>query len=315
MTITQTAVSSFDTVIAYSVAGTASPGTDYTALSGTVTVLAGATTATISIPVIDDLILDPSETVIVTLTSVTSGLATLGGTLTATNTIADNDVASFTISKAVDAANISAPVTLTFTITVANTGNIPLTAPAISDALAQGGALTLTSGPTLSSGDAAPLGTLDVGETWIYTATYAVTQANVDNGANITNSATFDTAETSPLASNTTTTTITQSPALTMDKTADTAGPVSAANIINYTYTARNSGNITISAVTVADVFNGYGIAPVPGSETLSLDVAPFGDSTDGTAGDSIWDVLAPGDEVSFTATYTVVQQDVDFLQ
>ncbi len=59
-------------------AGTATSGTDYTALSGTVTVLAGATTATISIPVTNDAIVETSETVIVTLTSITSGLATLG---------------------------------------------------------------------------------------------------------------------------------------------------------------------------------------------------------------------------------------------
>ena len=100
-----------------------------------------------------------------------------------------------------------------------------------------------------------------------------------------------------------------------MKKTADTAGPVSAADIINYSYEADNTGNITILGVTVADTFNGYGIAPVPGSETLTLDVAPFGDSSDGTPGDGIWDVLAPGDEVTFTAAYTVVQQDVDLLQ
>jgi uncharacterized repeat protein (TIGR01451 family) len=280
-----------------------------------VTILAGATTATITIPVLDDLILDPAETVDVTLTSVVSGLATLGGTLAATNTIVDNDVASFTILKAVDTGNISLPATLSYTITVANTGNIPLTAPSISDALAQGGALTLTSGPTLSSGDAAPLGTLDVGETWIYAATYAATQANIDNGADITNTATFDTAETLPITSNTATTTITQSPALEMKKTADTVGPVSAADIINYSYEADNTGNITVTGVAVNDTFNGYGIAPVPGSETLTLDAAPFGDSTDGTPGDGIWDVLAPGDEVTFTAAYTVVQQDVDYLQ
>ena len=111
------------------------------------------------------------------------------------------------------------------------------------------------------------------------------------------------------------TTTITQSPALTIDKTADTAGPVSAADIFNYTYKVKNTGNITISGVAVSESFNGFGTAPVPGSETLSLDVAPFGDSSDGTAGDGIWDVLRPGDELTFTAPYTVVQQDVDFLQ
>ena len=36
------------------------------------------------------------------------------------------------------------------------------------------------SGSTLTSGGAAPLGTLDIGETWICTATCAVTQNDVD---------------------------------------------------------------------------------------------------------------------------------------
>ncbi len=99
MTVTQTAVSATDTVIAYSVAGTATSGTDYTALSGTVTIVAGATTATITIPVINDVLLEGPETVIVTLTSITSGLATLGGTLSATNTIADNTSATVSIAN------------------------------------------------------------------------------------------------------------------------------------------------------------------------------------------------------------------------
>ena len=99
MTLTQTAVSSTDTLIAYSVAGAATPGTDYTALSGTVTIPAGATTATITIPVIDDFIVEGDETVIVTLTSITSGLATLGVTLIATNTIDDNEPAIVTIAN------------------------------------------------------------------------------------------------------------------------------------------------------------------------------------------------------------------------
>ncbi len=94
------------------------------------------------------------------------------------------------------------------------------------------------------------------------------------------------------MASNTTTTTITQSPALEMKKTADTAGPVSAADIITYGYEVDNIGNITVLGVAVSETFNGYGTAPMPGSETLTLDAAPFGDSSDGTPGDSIWDVL-----------------------
>jgi hypothetical protein len=53
----------------------------------------------------------------------------------------------------------------------------------------------------------------------------------------------------------------------------------------------------------------------VPGTETLSLDAIPVLDSSDVTPGNGTWSVLAPGDEVTFTATYTVTQTDVDLLQ
>jgi Calx-beta domain/Domain of unknown function DUF11 len=314
MTLTQTKVSSINTVIAYTVAGTATSGADYTVLSGTVTILAGATTATISIPVIDDAVLDPAETVIITLSSITSGLPTLAAPLSATNTIADNDVASFTISKGVSAANITAPGTLTYTITIVNTGTATLNAPVITDSLAQGSALTLTSGPTLTSGDAAPLGILNVGETWIYTATYAVTQANINNGASISNTATFATSDAPLQTSNTATTTITRTPQLTILKTPSTPGPVPVGTVITYTYTVTNSGNVTMSAVNVNDVHNGSGVFTGPSNETLLTDVAPAGDSTDATINGS-WDTLAPGDTLTFTATYVVTQNDVDTLQ
>ena len=314
MTVTQTAVSATNTVIAYSVSGTATSGSDYTALSGTVTIPAGATTATINIPVIDDLVVEPSETVIITLTSISSGLATLGATLSATNTIADNDVASLTVAKAVNQTNITNPQTLTYTITVANTGNIPLTGPVITDTLSNGSALTLTSGPTLTSGDAAPLGTINVGETWIYTATYAVTQSGINGGATITNSATFKTNETILQTSNTVSTTITRTPQLTTLKTSSTPGPTPVGTVITYTYRVTNSGNVTTTNVVVADTHNGSGTFVGPGSETLFTDVAPLGDSTDLLTNAS-WDTLGPGDTLEFTATYTVTQQDVDLLQ
>ncbi len=92
-------------------------GTDYTALSGTVTIIAGATTATISIPVSDDAIVEAPETVIVTLGSITSGLATLGGTLTATNTIADNDSATVTIANTTNGAEPATNGVMTLTQT------------------------------------------------------------------------------------------------------------------------------------------------------------------------------------------------------
>ena len=72
-TVTMTAVSSTDTVISYTVGGTATAGDDYTALSGTVTIPAGATSATIPVLVINDTDLEGLETVEVTLDMIDSG--------------------------------------------------------------------------------------------------------------------------------------------------------------------------------------------------------------------------------------------------
>ena len=314
--ITLTKVSSTATTFSYSIGGTAVAGSHYTALPGTITIPANTATANISIPIIDDAVINPGETVIVTLTAITSGqpAITLLAPLSATNTITDNDFAAFTILKAVNLANITTPQTLTYTITVKNTGTIAQHVPVITDTLSNGSALTLTSGPTLTSGDAGTLGTLDIGETWVYTATYAVTQANIDNGATINNILTFKTTEVALQTSNTASTTITRTPQLTTVKTASTSGPVPAGTVIAYTYKVTNSGNVTMTNVTVADTHNGNGTFTGPTNETLFTDIAPAGDSSDASTNSS-WDILAPGDIVKFTATYTVTQHDVDVLQ
>ncbi len=72
-TVTLSNPSSTDTVINYTVAGSASSGNDFTPLSGTVMILAGSTSATISVPVADDSLVEGTETVSVTLTGIASG--------------------------------------------------------------------------------------------------------------------------------------------------------------------------------------------------------------------------------------------------
>ncbi|MFM7108390.1 MAG: Calx-beta domain-containing protein [Planctomycetaceae bacterium] len=72
----------------YLVGGTATPGTDYQALAGTVTFAAGATTATVVIRPLDDTGYEPVETVIVTAiagTGYTLGTATEGRVSIASN--------------------------------------------------------------------------------------------------------------------------------------------------------------------------------------------------------------------------------------
>jgi hypothetical protein len=106
-TVTLTAASSTDTVVAISVAGTATGGSDFAAVPATVTIPAGATSATISIATIDDPNVEGTETVIVTLTSITSGdpqvtLATEN--TTATIELTDNDSATVAFATATSTA-------------------------------------------------------------------------------------------------------------------------------------------------------------------------------------------------------------------
>ena len=79
----------FDLTLAYTVGGTATAGSDFTALSGTVTVPKGATTATIPVTVIDDTEGELDETIVLTLAA--SGGYKVVSPGTHTLLIADND--------------------------------------------------------------------------------------------------------------------------------------------------------------------------------------------------------------------------------
>lgn len=103
-------------------------------------------------------------------------------------------------------------------------------------------------------------------------------------------------------------------PVLAMTKVADDDALVTVGQVVTYTYTVTNNGNVAVAGVTVNDVHNGSGPAPTPAGETLT-DNGTIGDSTDATPNDGVWDNLAPGDVVTFTGTYTVTQTDIDNLQ
>lgn len=102
---------------------------------------------------------------------------------------------------------------------------------------------------------------------------------------------------------------------MSITKTAIPDNNVAVGTTITYTYVVMNTGNQTISNIELSDVHNASGPAPIPSSETLSSDNALTSDSSDVTPNDGIWSILAPFDVVTFTATYTVTQADIDNLQ
>ena len=95
-TVSISSPSDSPTVIAYSVTGSATSGADFAALSGTITIPAGATSGTIDLTVIDDSLVEGIEDVTITLTSITLGDSQI--TIDPANdsdtaTIADDDTA------------------------------------------------------------------------------------------------------------------------------------------------------------------------------------------------------------------------------
>ena len=89
ITVSRTGSTTAPLTVNYTVGGTATPGADYVALSGSATIPAGASSVTIDIVPIDDLIVESSETVIVSLSL--SATYNLGAQTGGTVTINDND--------------------------------------------------------------------------------------------------------------------------------------------------------------------------------------------------------------------------------
>ena len=95
----------------------------------------------------------------------------------ATSTVAQSP--SLTIVKSLtnadDAVVDTAGETIEYTITVDNTGNVDLTGVVLDDVFA--------GGATLVSGDTNDNSILETTETWVYSADYTVTQADLNAGA------------------------------------------------------------------------------------------------------------------------------------
>ena len=182
--------------------------------------------------------------------------------------------------------------TITYTFSARNSGAITLSDVSVSDPLP---GLSAVSWQSNSNGSVQ--GTLLPGETATFTATLTVTQERVDAGSIQNTASVTGTPPSGPAVVDDDTLTITgptPAPALTLTKTADKAS-YAPGDTVTYTFEARNTGNVTLTAVSVSD--------PLPGLSAVSWQSNSNG-SAQGT--------LLPGETATFTATLAVTQEQVD---
>ncbi|MDA0850802.1 MAG: S8 family serine peptidase [Proteobacteria bacterium] len=122
LTATASMTATEDIVVTLATAGTATSGTDYTALPATLTIAAGATTATTSFTPTDDNLYDAdsNETAIVSITDVAGGNALESGNQAVTLIITDNESAP-TVTLASSSSTVAEDGgTSTLTATLSN---------------------------------------------------------------------------------------------------------------------------------------------------------------------------------------------------
>ena len=216
--------------------------------------------------------------------------------------------------------------TITYSYAVTNSGNVTIDASTVSitdpGPTFDGTPGTNTLGPIgYASGDANTDGELNPGETWIYTATYTLSQADVDASAGITdavdNTVTAVTATTlggDPVVLDTGGSTLTaegtipENGAVSLTKIATRDGsteddgsltPYTEGDDIIYLFTVENTGNVTLSSLTVSETAF---VAP-SGAAAPTITCTFSGDATIAS--------LAPGAIETCTATYTVQPTDL----
>src|SRR6478752_2177535 len=152
---------------------------------------------------------------------------------------------------------------------------------------------------TFNTGDTDQDNLLDVGETWQYTASHTVTQAELDAGTNIVNTATV-TGDAAAPDSDDASVAVAQNKILHIEKDATVADGTanSTSDVINYTLAVTNQGNAAIANVVVDDPFT-----------TNEAPVLSGGFNAGDTDQDSLLDV---GETWQYTASHQVTQAELD---
>ena len=196
---------------------------------------------------------------------------------------------ALTVEKSSATTSLAAPGTVTYSYLVKNTGNVTLTGVSLADD-------NMTQGHELPGHhpDGSPGGRAD---DMTCTATHTFTQAELDaNGSptaasgKLHNVVTADSTQTTPVTDDLDIP-ITQSPALTVEKSSATTS-LAAPGTVTYSYLVKNTGNVTLTGVSLADDNIDAGSMSCPAT---TLTVAP-----------------GAGSSMTCMATHTFTQAELD---
>jgi uncharacterized repeat protein (TIGR01451 family) len=187
---------------------------------------------------------------------------------------------SLTIDKTVTEESYDAVgQVLHYQIVATNNGNTTLAAVTVTDPNASGLTCTPANGSSLAPGASMNC-----------TATHTITQADLNAGSYYNQACVDDGAGGATSVCDDVTTPAVQNPSLTIEKTATETGFSKVGDVIHYSITATNNGNVTLHNVVVTD------------AQVTDLSCTP----TTPVAN------LLPGASITCTASHTVTQADLD---
>ena len=186
---------------------------------------------------------------------------------------------------------------INYTLAVTNTGNAAIADVVVDDPFTTNEAPVLAGG--FNVGDTDQDNLLDVSETWQYTASHTVTQAELDAGTAIVNTATV-TGTGRPRTATTPRCRWRRARSCTSRRTPRlrAARRTSAGDVISYTLAVTNQGNAAIANVVVDDPFT-----------TNEAPVLAGGFNVGDTDQDNLLDV---SETWQYTASHTVTQAELD---
>jgi uncharacterized repeat protein (TIGR01451 family) len=238
----------------------------------------------------------PGESATLTVTATATVVGTHTNTATATSPTPDPDPSDNTGTSTVEvtpSADLAIVKTssvnpapsngpITYTIVVTNNGPSPASAVAVSDPLPAAllNATTPTAGCSITSGTlSCAVGTLAVGAT--FTATVSGVVDPAAPGTTLANTATVTSTTPDPDPSDNTSTVevpiagtprveLVKNVAAPVDATGD--GRIGAGDTVSYTFTVRNTGDVTLTSAAISDPLLGAGALDCP---TLAAPLAP----------------------------------------